>query len=40
MYWISELIVEKIHYGIFMVALLVLMLDNTHRGGNNAIGAS
>lgn len=40
MYWISELIVEKIHYGIFMITMLILMLDNTHKGGNNAVGAS
>ena len=40
MYWSSELIVEKIHYGIFMITMLILMLDNTHKGGNNAVGAS
>lgn len=39
-YWSSELIVEKIHYGIFMITMLILMLDNTHKGGNNAVGAS
>ena len=40
MYWSSELIVEKIHYGIFMITMLILMLDNTHKGGNNVVGAS
>lgn len=35
MYWVSELIVDKIHYGIFMVALMILMLDNTNRGNKN-----
>ena len=40
MYWESELIVDKIHYGIFMITMLILMLDNTHNGGNNAVGAS
>lgn len=39
-YWKAELIVDKIHYGIFMIAMLILMLDNTHKGGNNAVGAS
>ena len=40
MYWESELIIDKIHYGIFMITMLILMLDNTHKGGNNAVGAS
>lgn len=35
MYWTSELIVYKIHYGIFMLALMILMLDNTNRGHKN-----
>ena len=35
MYWVSELIVDKIHYGIFMLALMILMLDQTNRGDNN-----
>ena len=40
MYWLSEIIVDKIHYGIFMIAMLILMLDDTHRGGNNTVGVS
>lgn len=33
MYWNAELIVDKVHYGIFMIVFLILMLDNTN--GNN-----
>ena len=32
-YWSAELVVDKIHYGIFMLAMLIIMIDNTH--GNN-----
>lgn len=34
-YWRSDLIVDKIHYGIFMLAMLILMIDNTSGGGKN-----
>lgn len=40
MYWTSELIVDKIHYGIFMLALMILMLDNTNRGNKNKASAT
>ena len=33
-YWNAELIVDKVHYGIFMLAFMILMLDITHNGGN------
>ena len=32
-YWSAELVVDKIHYGIFMLAMLIITIDNTH--GNN-----
>ena len=32
-YWSAELVVDKIHYGFFMLAMLIIMIDNTH--GNN-----
>ena len=32
-YWNAELVVDKIHYGFFMLAMLIIMIDNTH--GNN-----
>jgi hypothetical protein len=32
-YWSSEFVVDKVHYGIFMLAMLIIMIDNTH--GNN-----
>ena len=32
-YWSAELAVDKIHYGIFLLAMLIIMIDNTH--GNN-----
>ena len=34
MYWNAELIVDKVHYGIFMLAFMILMLDITHNSGN------
>lgn len=34
MYWESELIVDKVHYGIFMLLMMILMLDNTYRSNN------
>lgn len=34
-YWRADLIVDKIHYGIFMLAMLILMIDNTNGGGKN-----
>lgn len=33
-YWNAELIVDKVHYGIFMLAFMILMLDITHNGSN------
>ena len=37
-YWSSELIVDKVHYGIFMLAMLIIMIDNTHgNGGKRSI---
>lgn len=38
-YWRAELIVDKIHYGIFMLAILILMIDNTNGGGKNHMAA-
>lgn len=39
MYWVAELIVDKIHYGIFMVVFLALILDNSNSNnkGNKAV---
>ena len=34
MYWNAELLVDKVHYGIFMLAFMILMLDVTHNNGN------
>lgn len=33
-YWISELIVDKIHYGIFMLAMMIISMDNNRNNGN------
>lgn len=35
MYWNAELIVDKMHYGIFLLVILILMLDNNHTNRNN-----
>lgn len=35
MYWNAELIVDKVHYGIFMLAFLILMLDNTNSNNKS-----
>ena len=35
MYWSTELIVDKVHYGIFMLVFLILMLDNTNSNNKN-----
>lgn len=40
MYWNAELIVDKIHYGIFMIALMILMTSNTNNGGSNKMAAN
>lgn len=34
MYLNSELIVDKVHYGIFMLAFMILILDVTNNNGN------
>lgn len=31
MYWSSELIVDKVHYGIFMLAMLILIGHETNN---------
>lgn len=35
MYWNVELIVDKMHYGIFLLVILILILDNNHTDKNN-----
>lgn len=42
MYWNAELVVDKVHYGIFMLAFMILMLDLdiTHNSGNRNNTAS
>lgn len=35
MYWNAELIVDKMHYGIFLLVILILILDNNHTNKNN-----
>lgn len=35
MYWNAELIVDKVHYGIFMIVFLILMLDNTNSNNKS-----
>lgn len=35
MYWNAELIVDKMHYGIFLLVILILTLDNNHTNRNN-----
>lgn len=40
MYWFSELIVDKIHYGIFMVAVMILMLDNENNNKHTNCASS
>ena len=34
-YWKADLIVDKIHYGIFMIAMLIIAIgnNNNNRGG-------
>ena len=39
-YWSAELVVDKIHYGLFMLAMLIIMIDNTHNGGKNKMTTS
>lgn len=39
-YWSAELVVDKIHYGLFMLAMLIIMIDNTHNGGKNKMATS
>ena len=33
-YWSSELIVDKIHYGIFMLVMMIISMDNNRNNGN------
>lgn len=40
MYWNAELIVDKIHYGIFMIALMILMTNNTNNGDSNKMATN
>lgn len=40
MYWMSELIIDKVHYGIFMLASMILIMDNTHKGNGNQMSAT
>jgi hypothetical protein len=38
-YWSAELIVDKIHYGIFMLAMMIISIDN-NRNDNNQMAAN
>lgn len=40
MFWNAELIVDKIPYGIFMIAFMILMTDNTNNGGSNKMATN
>ena len=42
MYWNAELVVDKVHYGIFMLAFMILMLDldNTHNNSGGKMAAN
>lgn len=33
-YWNAELVVDKIHYGIFMLAMMIILMDNNRDNGN------
>jgi hypothetical protein len=33
-YWNAELVVDKIHYGIFMLAMMIILMDNNRNNGN------
>lgn len=39
-YWRADLIVDKIHYGIFMLAMLILMIDNTHNNNGGKVATN
>lgn len=39
-YWSAELVVDKIHYGIFMLAMMIILMDNTHGNGGKRSLAS
>lgn len=39
-YWNAELVVDKVHYGIFMLSMLIIMIDNTHGNGGKRSLAS
>lgn len=33
-YWNAELVVDKVHYGIFMLAMMIILMDNNRNNGN------
>ena len=39
-YWKAELIVDKIHYGMFMLAMLIITIDNTHNNSGGKMAAN
>ena len=39
-YWKAELIVDKIHYGMFMLAMLIIAIDNTHNNSGGKMAAN
>lgn len=39
-YWNAELVVDKVHYGIFMLAMMIILMDNTHGNGGKRSLAS
>ena len=39
-YWKAELIVDKIHYGMFMLAMLIIAIDNTHNNSGGKIATN
>jgi hypothetical protein len=33
-YWNAELVVDKVHYVIFMLAMMIILMDNNRNNGN------
>lgn len=38
-YWNAELVVDKVHYGIFMLAMMIILMDNNRNNGNQMVAS-
>lgn len=39
-YWCAYLIIDKIHYGIFMLAMLIIMIDNMNNNNGGKVATN